>query len=417
MRKITITMLMVLIAVASWSHDAEIDGIFYNFGNGEACVTYKGSHHYGNDYPVTVTIPSTVTFGGVEYPVTGIGERAFAWCKETTEVKIPSSVTWIGKGAFEYCDNLLTVTIPSTITDIGEGAFRSCFRMKSVHITDLVAWMKIKFEYGDYTNPLFSARHLFLNGTEITDLIIPEGTTRIGDFTFCGCTGIRTVTIPNSVTSIGTAAFYGCTGITQAEIPDGVTVIEDRAFEYCPSLTSLAIPDAVGSIGAYAFRDCDGLTTATIGKSVKEIGTQAFSRCKGIKTMTCLAEELPTADADLFRDSYFSTSTLFVPTSLVETCRNTAPWSDFGTVKSIPGGTTSIAQNSSASSGHISQSGGIIRIDGLSTGDSLTAYCTDGSIAASATAAGNTVQLDLSALRGKTAILYMSGKTIKILIQ
>ena len=42
----------------------------------------------------------------------------------------------------------------------------------------------------------------------MTDLIIPDGVTYIGDYAFLNCTSITSITIPNSVISIGSSAFY-----------------------------------------------------------------------------------------------------------------------------------------------------------------------------------------------------------------
>ena len=60
----------------------------------------------------------------------------------------------------------------------------------------------------------------------MTDLIIPEGVTKIGDYAFYGCSGITSVTVPNSVTTIGNYAFSHCTNLNKiywnvqnAEIP------------------------------------------------------------------------------------------------------------------------------------------------------------------------------------------------------
>ena len=42
-------------------------------------------------------------------------------------------------------------------------------------------------------------------------------------------------------------------GVTEVVIPDGVTEIGDRAFYECESLTSITLPDGVTEIGKYAF--------------------------------------------------------------------------------------------------------------------------------------------------------------------
>lgn len=52
--------------------------------------------------------------------------------------------------------------------------------------------------------------------------------------------------------------------MTDCIIPDGVTDIGDEAFSCCRSLTSITIPNSVTSIGDEAFNDCEKLTGITI---------------------------------------------------------------------------------------------------------------------------------------------------------
>lgn len=112
------------------------------------------------------------------------------------------------------------------MTRFGDGAFVGCDELTSVHISDLEAWFKISFG----SNPLSPAYHLYLNGQEIKDLVIPNSVSSIGDFVFQGCCGLSSVTIPNTVTTIGIGAFYGCSGLTSITIPNSVTSIGIGAF-------------------------------------------------------------------------------------------------------------------------------------------------------------------------------------------
>ena len=66
------------------------------------------------------------------------------------------------------------------------------------------------------------------------------------------------------MTSIGEYAFCGCSGLTSVTIPNGVTSIGSEAFSGCPALTSMTIPDSVTNIGTNAFQNCYGLTSVTI---------------------------------------------------------------------------------------------------------------------------------------------------------
>lgn len=114
-------------------------------------------------------------------------------------------------------------------------AFRKCSNLSSVHISDLAAWCNIHFG-GTESNPLSYAHHLYMNGQEIKDLVIPEGVTKIGYLAFYECTGINTLTIPSSVKSIGNNAFYKVdltTVVSRVDTPfniNGKEIESDRTF-------------------------------------------------------------------------------------------------------------------------------------------------------------------------------------------
>ncbi len=74
-------------------------------------------------------------------------------------------------------------------------------------------------------------------------------------------------------------------GVTEVVIPDGVTSIGNWAFNRCENLKSVTIPDSVTSVGESAFYYCLRLTDVTIGKNVNLIGRNAFSVCNHLKTI------------------------------------------------------------------------------------------------------------------------------------
>ncbi|MDE6534584.1 MAG: leucine-rich repeat domain-containing protein, partial [Muribaculaceae bacterium] len=146
---------------------------------------------------------------------------------------------------------------------IGDLAFCDCGELTEVYGSDIEAWCKIAFGTSS-SNPLSYAHHLFLNGEEVEGLVIPNSLTKIGNYTFYGCSSLTSVEIPNSVTSIGNDVFNGCSGLTSVKIGNSVTTIGDHAFSGCIGLTSVDIPNSVTSIGNYAFGDCSGLTNIII---------------------------------------------------------------------------------------------------------------------------------------------------------
>ncbi len=169
--------------------------------------------------------------------VTSIGDYAFDGCSMTS-ITIPDSVTFIGDSAFTNCSSLTSITIPDSVTSIGKYAFEYCSNLTSVYITDIAAWCKISFGYST-ANPLYYAENLYLNNELVTELIIPDSVTSIGDYAFYGCSSLTNVTIPDGVTTIGDCAFCHCSSLTSVTIPYSVKTIGSYAFWYCASLTSI----------------------------------------------------------------------------------------------------------------------------------------------------------------------------------
>ena len=185
--------------------------------------------------------------------------------KNFTTYTIHEDCSIIAALAFNGCERLTNIYIHDGITAIGDGAFFNCFNLSGVYITDITAWCNISFIYSNIngasatSNPLYYGANLYLNGELVTELVIPEGITKIGSCQFYNYDSLTSVTIPDSVTSIGDYAFSGCDGLTSVTIPDSVTSISEYAFAYCSNLTSVTIPDSVTSIGNYAFHNCSNI--------------------------------------------------------------------------------------------------------------------------------------------------------------
>ena len=308
MNKQLVLLMMLFLPMVSSAELLEIDGIYYNLISKikTAEVTYSPQKYSGN-----IVIPDKIVYNEETYDVTSIGENAFYGCS-ISSVSIPTSVKTIGAQAFHLCKSLNTIVIPEGVENIGVSAFGFCRGAKSVKfpnslktiksqafeycdkldsicINNIESWCNIEFE----TYPLYHNRRLFLNGDEVTNLIIPssvskvnqyafrgcssikyvtmqDGVSIIGDYAFDGCPNLESVSLPESLISIGMCAFFDCKKINTVNLPNNVSTISHSAFSNCESLESIVIPNSITVIESEVFKGCSKLTTITLSKNISD---------------------------------------------------------------------------------------------------------------------------------------------------
>ena len=103
--------------------------------------------------------------------VEGIGDKAFAYSSNLTDIIFNDDVTNIGSNAFEQCNKLLNVQIPDSVTSIGSNAFLWC--------------------------------------TGLSNATIGSGVVYIGGL-FQSCTNLEFVIISTSLKTVDVNSFYNC---------------------------------------------------------------------------------------------------------------------------------------------------------------------------------------------------------------
>lgn len=329
---------LVLLASALSSGATEINGIAYklNYDGSEATVIALD----GKKYTGEITIPETVTIDGKEVTVTEIGEDAFLSCDGVTAVNLPSTISLISDFAFKDCSSLKKLEMPESLYMIGGYAFSGCTSMKSVtfnteirsisdyafqdctglervDISDIDAWFEISFSNSD-ANPVSKAHDLYLNGSKVTEIEIPdmvwevssyalagssvekitvgEDVYEIGWYAFSECENLKEIVFNCSLDALDYGVFYGCKSLATITLPSEITRIGDYVFQGCTSLKSIKIPEAVTSLGFMAFAE-SGLESISISRNVTEIGSELFKDCTQLKSVTFSPEtkitELP----------------------------------------------------------------------------------------------------------------------------
>ncbi|MBQ2399943.1 MAG: leucine-rich repeat domain-containing protein, partial [Muribaculaceae bacterium] len=210
-------------------------------------------------------------------------------CKNS---KIPTSVTNLGEAAFAYCYDLTNIEIPNSVTNIGLYAFYSCYNLTSIEI--------------------------------------PNSVTSIGESAFVYCNGLTSVEIPDSVKSVGSNAFAECSNLISVVIGDGVTSIGFAAFSSCSNLTSVVIGNSVTCVDLYAFYNCSNLTSVVIGNSVTNIKSGVFDECYNLTKITCLATTPPSVYYDTFSNY---NADLYVPAGCKSAYETTEYWENFNIIE------------------------------------------------------------------------------------
>ena len=166
----------------------------------------------------------------VHFPksLTGIRDRAFYMCSELTEVSFEEGLTSIGESAFSEAGKLKALSLPESLVSVGEDAFSCRMDTGEKPVKKTVSIGKNLVEIGsgafnlpgnerfliDAANPVFTEKDGMITDKAGTVLLacptartgrvaVPDGISRIGNCAFCCVTGMTDLVIPDSVTSIG----------------------------------------------------------------------------------------------------------------------------------------------------------------------------------------------------------------------
>ena len=287
-----------------------------------------------------------------------IGEYAFAGCSSITDVKLRKDMTVIKKYAFGNCSSLKTVTISSKIKAVEQGAFDNCNNLTDVYYLGSDAeWDAMTI--GDDNSSLtgadihhyeegfcganvnyhmdFNTGTMTLSGTgatydydlgkyapwdqycerRITNLVVKNGVTKIGQLAFLGSYDLKTVWIASSVSRIDGTAFNLCNSITDVYFGSTEKMwntinyswnLEQGTVHYlsgiivdsgsCGENASYTIDDnrilkisGTGAItdynsGASPFYNNTDIQTVIVEEGITSIGDLCFEECTSIRNVS-----------------------------------------------------------------------------------------------------------------------------------
>ncbi len=333
--------------------DFVVDRVIYR-KTGPNTVEVTSINSNLSSYSGEVEIPDSVTYDGVTYNVTAIGEAAFAKCSNLTGVAIPNSVTTIGRSAFSNCSNLngayegvFILSLPN-VTTIGDLAFWGCESLRNIWLGyDLTYIGCSAFDNCPnistvlclaYSPPAMGNSDVFSSDV-YRDATLYVGRPFLSSYSNDDCwSNFWTITLWDYDFEVD-GIYYCKTSNNTVEVTyEFLYETEDWYVPSNPYTGDVSIPETitsygktyqVTSIGLGAFMMCPDLTSVTIPETVTKIGSFAFNGSTSLTSVTCLALVPPMLVYEVFDDDTYSNATLYVPNASLSDYRAAKGWKNF----------------------------------------------------------------------------------------
>lgn len=294
------TLMLSVLTASAEKIDTSIGDLKYQVDTETKEATVTGG--VGNNL-YSVSIPDSIGYESINYPITRVGKEAFKGYRGLTTVSLGNCLKVIEDNAFEGCVELVKLDMPNSLETIKGGAFASC-GFSVVEIADGVK------EIGE---------NAFYRSSTLNSVKIGKSVTSIERKAFSQCPALTSVTLGENLKFIKTSAFENCTALSNIVLPSSLQVIDSRAF-YNTALVSVSVPSSVVNIGKDAFEwiyalkeikvdeantvysDIDGVLcsktktvlfrypnskgkTYTVPNTIKKIYDHAFYNCRDLETV------------------------------------------------------------------------------------------------------------------------------------
>lgn len=213
--------------------------------------------------------------------LTGISENAFSGSHlESVDIHAVKS---LDDGVFNGCNELTTVSWPTTILDIPASTFENCEKFTGFTFYDGIT------SIGD---------NAFKN-TGITEAILPDSITKLGNYAICNNAKLKTLKLPDGLPSIGAYMINGNSAVTSLTLPSKLTSLASKSLSGYTSLKEITLPEGLKTVDYGCFYGDESLETINIPSSVTTFKVNSsssretdymFYGCKRLTSITVGSE-------------------------------------------------------------------------------------------------------------------------------
>ena len=177
------------------------------------------------------------------------------------------------------------------------------------------------------------------NGIGITSVTIPDSVKKIGNWSFCMCSGLKTVTLPDSLEYVGIKAFEMCSELSEVNFPDKLVEFSSLVFDSTPWMTEqrkngplvivngdlidaqtakgeVVIPSDVKFVSPSAFELNEDITSVVFPSEVKNVSDNTFFYCSNLESVDVRnvgkIESMAFAYCDKLKDLKLSKNLTFI---------------------------------------------------------------------------------------------------------
>lgn len=182
-------------------------------------------------------IATSKEYNGKIFPVTSVAKEGFNNSK-ITSVVIPEGITTIGDAAFRDVRSFTSVVIPASVSQIGSNAFEACENLTSITFAQGSKLKEIK-------------NHVFKKCTKVTEFVIPEGVTSLGEWSLENMSSMTSLTLPSTMATLNSGSLARCSSLVKltinATVPPKVTnanVFDGVQYGKC----NLYVPESALSV-------------------------------------------------------------------------------------------------------------------------------------------------------------------------